>query len=241
MDGASRSYYQLLHVQPDAPVEVIRSSYRTIMQRLRVHPDLGGDPEAARLLNEAWAVLGDPARRAAYDRELADRSRPGPQSPAGPPPARAAPEPSATGLYRSLGTCLVCKAPLPPLQRLLPETTCDGCGMPLFPASRLPAGADARTLPRLPRQHQARLYTAWPRDAGLVVETRDLSPIGVALLAAAAVAPGLIGQIEGEVFRAVVRITNVRREGGDGRYRLGAEFLTVLFPRPRGAFVSTRA
>lgn len=238
MSGARRTWYQLLHVQPDAPVEVIRSSYRTIMQRLRVHPDLGGDPETARLLNEAWAALGDPARRAAYDRELASL-RPAP--PPEPPPAATAPEPTATGLYRSLGTCLFCKAPLPPLQRLLPETTCDTCGVPLFPASRLPASPDGRALPRLPRQHQARLFTAWPQDAGLAVETRDLSPIGVGLLAPVPVAPSLVARLESDVCRAVVRVVSVRREGGDGRYLLGAEFLTVLFPRPRGAFVSTRA
>jgi hypothetical protein len=36
-----RNYYRILHVQPDAPMEVIRASYRTLMQKLRFHPDLG--------------------------------------------------------------------------------------------------------------------------------------------------------------------------------------------------------
>ena len=38
-----RNYYRLLQVQPDAAPEVIKASYRTLMQKLRLHPDLGGD------------------------------------------------------------------------------------------------------------------------------------------------------------------------------------------------------
>lgn len=59
-----RNYYRILHVQPDAPKEMIRSSYRTIMHKMRVHPDLGGDSEAAALVNEAYAVLSDERERA---------------------------------------------------------------------------------------------------------------------------------------------------------------------------------
>ena len=62
-----RNLYRILHVQPDAPDEIIQSSYRTLMMKLRMHPDLGGDHYTATLINEAYAVLSDPARRAAYD------------------------------------------------------------------------------------------------------------------------------------------------------------------------------
>ena len=67
-----RDYYRILHVQPDAPTAIISASYRTLMQQLRNHPDLGGDHENAVLLNEAHAVLTDPERRAAYDASRAD-------------------------------------------------------------------------------------------------------------------------------------------------------------------------
>ena len=76
-----RNYYRVLHVQPEAPVEVIKASYRTLMTQLKVHPDLGGSHAQAAMINEAWAVLGDAERRAAYDRLLRRR---------GPPPPRAA-------------------------------------------------------------------------------------------------------------------------------------------------------
>ena len=62
-----RNLYRILHVQADAPAAVIKSSYRTMMQKLRHHPDLGGDVGSATLLNEAIRVLGDPVLRAAYD------------------------------------------------------------------------------------------------------------------------------------------------------------------------------
>ena len=65
-----RNYYRILHVQPDAPTEVIRASYRTLMQKLRQHPDLGGENWNASIINEAHNVLADDARRRAYDRTL---------------------------------------------------------------------------------------------------------------------------------------------------------------------------
>jgi len=65
-----RNFYRLLHVQPEAPVEVIRSSFRALMKECRQHPDLGGSDTDAALLIEAYETLIDPIRRAGYDREL---------------------------------------------------------------------------------------------------------------------------------------------------------------------------
>ena len=67
MTDNRRNLYRVLHVQPDAPVEVIRSSWRTLLSRLRQHPDLGGTHAQAVLVNQAWEVLGDAVRRADYD------------------------------------------------------------------------------------------------------------------------------------------------------------------------------
>jgi curved DNA-binding protein CbpA len=68
-----RNYYRLLQVQPDAPVEVIRASFRALLKDLKQHPDLGGSNSAAALLNEAYQTLSDPKRRADYDRRLLGR------------------------------------------------------------------------------------------------------------------------------------------------------------------------
>ena len=57
--------YELLQVHPAAERDVIRAAYLCLAKKR--HPDAGGTAEGMAALNEAWAVLGDPARRAAYD------------------------------------------------------------------------------------------------------------------------------------------------------------------------------
>ena len=71
-----RNYYRVLHLQPDAPQAMVRAAYRTIMQKLKAHPDLGGDEWNASLINEAYEVLSDVNKRAAYDKNFfAQRSK----------------------------------------------------------------------------------------------------------------------------------------------------------------------
>jgi DnaJ-class molecular chaperone len=65
-----RNYYRVLFVQPDAPMEIVQASYRTIMQKLKAHPDLGGDTWNASVINEAYQTLADPMRRIEYDEQL---------------------------------------------------------------------------------------------------------------------------------------------------------------------------
>jgi curved DNA-binding protein CbpA len=60
--------YKLLQVDSEADPEVIQAAYRRLAQKF--HPDLATAPDAAErmvAINGAWEVLGDPARRAAYD------------------------------------------------------------------------------------------------------------------------------------------------------------------------------
>lgn len=80
--------YEVLQVHPRAEPDVIRAAYRILARKY--HPDHGGDPRRMIELNDAWDVLGDPARRAAYD---ATRVAPAVAAPsAWPPPS---PEPTA--------------------------------------------------------------------------------------------------------------------------------------------------
>ncbi|MBO0891121.1 MAG: DnaJ domain-containing protein, partial [Acidothermales bacterium] len=86
--------YAVLGVSPGASAAEVVRAYRRRLRR--VHPDTrpedldhpatagghaepGGTGEALALLREAFAVLGDPVRRAAYDRHT--RPAPGPSRP----------------------------------------------------------------------------------------------------------------------------------------------------------------
>lgn len=59
--------YELLGVEKDAQAEDIKRAYRWLQKRC--HPDVAGikGHDMAILLNEAYAVLSDPHRRASYD------------------------------------------------------------------------------------------------------------------------------------------------------------------------------
>ncbi|MDQ2651140.1 MAG: J domain-containing protein [Actinomycetota bacterium] len=62
-------HYEVLGVAPDASTTEVRQAYLALARTH--HPDRpGGDAERMRQVNEAWAVLGDPARRASYDLTL---------------------------------------------------------------------------------------------------------------------------------------------------------------------------
>ena len=65
-----RNYYRILQVQPDAPQEIIRASYCTLMKEMKAHPDVGGEHSSAYLINEAYETLSDRGRRAEYDKKL---------------------------------------------------------------------------------------------------------------------------------------------------------------------------
>jgi DnaJ-like protein len=64
-------YYEILQVHPRASAEMVRKAYRTLMGEMGGHPDLGGDEERAKLINEAYSVLGDADLRRAYDQARA--------------------------------------------------------------------------------------------------------------------------------------------------------------------------
>jgi len=68
-------YYEVLQISPNADVDTIRRVYR--MQAQRFHPDNldSGNAEAFRKISDAYEVLNDPGRRAAYDRDHREARR----------------------------------------------------------------------------------------------------------------------------------------------------------------------
>lgn len=69
-----RNHYDNLKVMRNAPPGVIRAAYRALAQQY--HPDVNRSPDAERIMkviNEAYAVLSDPERRAEHDAWIADQ------------------------------------------------------------------------------------------------------------------------------------------------------------------------
>ena len=66
---AKRDYYQVLGVARDADADALKKAYRRLAQKY--HPDRNPDDteaeEAFKEMKEAYEVLDDPAKRAAYD------------------------------------------------------------------------------------------------------------------------------------------------------------------------------
>lgn len=67
------THYDNLKVARDAPPEVIRAAYKTLSQKH--HPDRNGNSKEAiriiQLINTAYEVLSDPARRKEHDEWIA--------------------------------------------------------------------------------------------------------------------------------------------------------------------------
>ncbi len=65
-----RDLYQLLQIDPAAEQEVVQAAFKRLA--FKYHPDKNASADAhqhMQELNEAYAIIGDPARRAAYDRQ----------------------------------------------------------------------------------------------------------------------------------------------------------------------------
>ncbi len=229
-----RNYYRILHVQQDAPEEIIRSSYRTLMTKLRHHPDLGGDHFTATVINEAYAVLSDPGRRAAYDEAW--------RTAAGPEVASAE---SRQGEHQaaaeSLAVCQFCGAAHGFRGHIHGSATCTTCNTPLAPAIRDRLEPGQRAVRRIRRRLPLSYFTGWPAKGPHPGELRDLSLHGLRFATHAAVPIGKLLKVDCEALVALVRVVACD-EGSerDWRWLIRGVYVTVRFRRPRGGFVATR-
>ena len=218
----ANDYYRILHVDPDAPVEIIRSSYRTLMQRMKKHPDLGGEHKGAALINEAYAVLTDPQKRAEYDRSRLGVAK-------GPSP-RARRE-------TTQGQCLFCAAPNKLGRAPEADDNCFSCNSPLYPAEHLRLDtADQRLMERISREAPVRCYTEWPQGNGFPAHMRDLSLNGMQVTAAFRPDEGSIFKVDSAPCQSLARVVWCAEHGEE--WLIGLEFVTLRFNRSRGSFVS---
>lgn len=219
-----RNYYRILHVQPDAPTEIIKSSYRTLMQKLRMHPDLGGDQWSATLINEAYETLMDQARRTEYDRHAGDAA-------------------SASGSVTGrLPACVYCRTAHGHAGEIPREAMCAACGSPLQPvAQQCMETVGKRATNRLARRYPLTFFHGWPLQGPFSGESRDISLGGLQFAAVGAVTGSQLLKLSCDPLSAVVRVIACTPVDDPGfRWLVRAEYLTVYFRRSRGGFLSAR-
>lgn len=217
-----RDYYRILHVAPDAPAAVIKASYRALMQGSGAHPDLGGDHAVAALINEAYATLSDPGRRAAYDRTLAEPVR---ERQPSPPP----------GDVRSCPFCGARTA----LDRPEEDSVCGACGSALAPVrGGTAARSSRRAIERLARHVQVSFRRTTAPATVHVATTRDVSLSGMRIVVPVRLEPGERVSLESP-YCSVVAIVHRAAPLDRGTWECAVEFLTFRATRARGGLLST--
>lgn len=209
-----RNFYRLLNVQPEAPTAVIQASYRTMMQKCKMHPDLGGDTEIASLLNLAYQTLTDPEKRAEYNKTLSAEQLKSQQS--------------------GQSQCVFCGEPYDPKHC----RQCGHCHVPLIPAQKIlkANSKDKRSLPRLTKSGQL-FYVSdplFPRRAGQCV---DLTPTGMRFIAPESLDINTIIKIEAPVLSAAARIAHAEPSSTAKSYLIGVEFITLAFSQAKSHFI----
>jgi curved DNA-binding protein CbpA len=224
----SHNYYRVLHVQPDAPDLVIKASYRTLMQRLHMHPDLGGDHARAALINEAFRTLGDPVRRARYDKLLE-----GIDTPHVEPPAPEAADADAE--------CPFCFETHRRIDAERADGVCAACGAALYPAERhVHDGSSRRAIDRLPRNMRVTFVRASSPRTPCKAVTQDLSLNGMRFLTHIHLTLDERLIVESDFCSAVAIVRSVRAHAVDpSGWECGVEFLTMRVRHHRGGLIST--
>jgi curved DNA-binding protein CbpA len=226
-----RNYYRILHVQPEAPAQVITASYRTLMSKLRMHPDLGGDTASAALINEAYAVLRDPAKRSKYDLQLrgsktAGRGRSGAA-------AASAPEPEVRT------ACPFCGAF--PAAAIHAKTRCHRCDSPLAPPPARPPERNElfgrRATPRMSRSDSVSLVAGWQAPIR-TAQLRDLSMTGISVITDSKIERRQVIRIIGPLFDILATVVSCRTDGR--RVEVHASLLTAIFMKEKGVVVSVK-
>ena len=103
MDNFKDNFYEILGVSPNASDQEIHDSFIRLSKKN--HPDQGGSNLIMQMLNEAYDALGEPSKRAEYDRWLnPGKSQDGAGRPVPPDPSSTAQTSRAYGTANAAGT-----------------------------------------------------------------------------------------------------------------------------------------
>lgn len=224
-----RNYYRILQVQPDAPIEIISSSYRTLMRDLKRHPDLGGELWSAEVLNEAYEILSNSSKRAEYDRKLFETyvNKPCTGGSAG--------KKNVITFF-----CPFCKRPLE--RDAKPDEHCRTCKCPLHPCGQgvTPDKDHHRAVERLRKYGKLKYYSSWPQK-GKEAKMLDVSTKGIRFVCKEKLRPGATIKLSSPLLRAIAEVKDIQKSKPHNEccYTVGVEFLSVSFAKTTGSFVST--
>lgn len=217
------------------------------MQTLRQHPDLGGEAEAAQLLNEAVAILCDPVKRANYDHERIHSTGRNVDSPEPSTPLTALPN-IGTAVAAVSESCLFCKAstPLTAHSASLPygdENLCHRCGAARTTAAKQLDNPFSTTRNEHRTAHTAiaTLWQHWPLSDPMGVRVVDLSVRGAALVCDSKVSTNQTVLLKSPIVNAIARIRYCHLTTNDDHVRIGLAFLTLRMTSPPGEFLAMRA
>jgi hypothetical protein len=232
-------YYAVLHVSHDAPTEIIRASYQTLMQKLKRHPDLGGEATLAAVINEAYAVLSDAKRRAEYDAHCLVTS----QILKGVPEKQFddVPVVAPIRLRNPLLECVFCEARHGYGESVEKDAACRSCDSPLWPIKpQRFAATGKRAIERVYKTQAITYYTHARQVEGFAAHTKDISPNGLRFITPHELNEGQYVRIVSEVLDAVATVTNCtfERKGWQKLRLVGVAFVTLRFIRPLGGLVS---
>lgn len=238
----NRNYYDILHVRRGAPAEIIRSSYRTLMQQLKHHPDLGGDAATAAMINEAYSILNNAEQRAEYDAKLDIFAK----LAEGVPEQAEEQEPVAepVRVLDPFRECLFCESPHFQGKLIDVDASCRACESPLFIAEGLQAdSADQRAVARIDKSQAIVFHTHWPQRQGISGQMEDISLTGLRFSTRHPLEVGQRLKIASNALHAIAHVTHCRheRQGWKTLCIAGVSFATLRFARSVGGFVSTRA
>lgn len=229
-----RNYYRILQVQPGCPTEVIRSSYQTLMQKLKIHPDLGGDHEQAALLNEAYSVLSNPKKRAIYDTKyklfiddmrkssikMSDQL-----------------EETVAKVYLSK-QCLFCKTSNPSVavERMIWCRTCDSPLIFTFKDEEPFESINDRSLDRIKMSEDLYYFVSYPGSANKA-HLLDLSPRGLKMVSLSRLELNQIIKLNSSLFKAIGVVKHILPYWLY-QYEIGVEFKTIKFLKNNGNFLT---
>lgn len=228
MSQERRSLYRILHVQPEAPPEIITAAYRCLMTKLKCHPDRGGDHDTAVRINQAYAVLSNASKRRLYDDERKVRQS-----------GRQGTRPSAPASSDSR-ICPFCSASLP--RAIVVGTRCTRCSSPLSAIAH-----QIKSQPEVVGRRRATRFSkniagtvqAGPTRRPAAARLRDISITGVSFFTALELKSGNNVRLIAPGIDLVAHVISTRLR--DRIYLVHAQVLTANFDANAGVFVSVSA